>query len=248
MTQTSSPTTLDAVLVQEKILTPDLLDKAREEQHTTGHSLGRVVVDMGLLEEQEKNELLQKFLGYDLISLKDTEFSPALMAKIPQAFAIKHRVAVLGEMEDRTLIVAMEDPSDRLLIRLLEDRLGVPLKTFLASREDLKAALEHYKGEAAAAVRTDADQVERPAADGKRMLINGLVSLLIFFPLLGFFLELWLDLVGLHGRIMESVNAGTLSIFDLCIYVSLGWVLWALLVYEVSGLLLEKSRHREENE
>lgn len=230
---------LGELLLREQVLDTDTLQNAREEQERTGLSLGRVLIDRGLMQEHEKNFLLQKFFGFDLISLRNTQFDPTVLSRIPLAFAQKHHVVAMGELGDGALIVAMEDPSDQLLIKLLEDRLGRTLKPVLARRDDLLRAFKFYKDLPAEAPIRDVpeESEEEHTAAKPSKLFQLTVSLMIFMPLLMFFGAAWLDLAGFGTRLTRLLNDNVIKTNDLCVYVGLGWMLWALLVYEVGGLL-----------
>ncbi|MCE5231287.1 hypothetical protein LLG95_17050 [bacterium] len=232
------------LLLREQVLDYEALQNAREEQERTGLSLGRVLIDRGIMQEHEKNFMLQKFFGFDLISLRNTQFDSTILARIPLAFAQKHHVVAMGELGDGSLIVAMEDPSDQLLIKLLEDRLGRQLKPVLARRDDLLRAFKFYKqAPAEAEVRPgieDEDESDQSAKSSK--LTTGLIALMMFLPLLVLPPLISFDVMNLQTALNSMRAHGTLSDNDLCVYVGLGLMLWALIVWEVGGLIGEKGK------
>lgn len=235
---------LGELLLREQVLDIEALQNAREEQERTGLSLGRVLIDRGIMQEHEKNFMLQKFFGFDLISLRNTQFDPVILGRIPLAFAQKHHVIAMGELGDGSLIVAMEDPSDHLLIKLLEDRLGRTLKPVLARRDDLLRAFKFYK-------EIPADFESRPRIDDEEnseeapktsKAATGLIAFIMFLPLLLLPMLILLD-IGNVGTLLNGMLVHKeLQMNDLCVYVGLGLMLWALIVWEIGGLLSDKGR------
>lgn len=240
---------LGELLLREQVLDTDTLQNAREEQERTGLSLGRVLIDRGLMQEHEKNFLLQKFFGFDLISLRNTQFDPTILNRIPLAFAQKHHVVAIGELSDGALIVAMEDPSDQLLIKLLEDRLGRSLKPVLARRDDLLRAFKYYKDMPAQPAGEVEEAEEAGAAGGTSKLMQGTVALIMILPILLLLLVIKIDL-GHFGSLLNQLiyQDKIVTTNDLCVYIGLGWMLWALLVYEVGGLLGGRQKKEAETE
>lgn len=235
---------LGELLLREQVLDFEALQNAREEQERTGLSLGRVLIDRGIMQEHEKNFMLQKFFGFDLISLRNTQFDPVILSRIPLAFAQKHHVIAMGELGDGALIVAMEDPSDHLLIKLLEDRLGRTLKPVLARRDDLLRAFKFYKelpADAEPHPRMHDEEEESEARPGNKVA-TGLIAFVMFLPILLLPMLILLD-IGNIGTVLNGMLVhNELQINDLCVYVGLGLMLWALIVWEVGGLLSDKGR------
>ncbi len=238
---------LGELLLREQVLDYEALQNAREEQERTGLSLGRVLIDRGIMQEHEKNFMLQKFFGFDLISLRNTQFDPAILARIPLAFAQKHHVIAMGELGDGSLIVAMEDPSDHLLIKLLEDRIGRTLKPVLARRDDLLRAFKFYKeiptDAAPRALMEDEDE-EAETSPRTSKMATGFVAFMMFMPLLLLPPIILLNIGNIATEINGMLVHKELQLNDLCVYVGLGLMLWALIVWEVGGLINERGRHR----
>lgn len=235
---------LGELLLREQVLNIEALQNAREEQERTGLSLGRVLIDRGIMQEHEKNFMLQKFFGFDLISLRNTQFDPAILGRIPLAFAQKHHVIAMGELGDGSLIIAMEDPSDHLLIKLLEDRLGRSLKPVLARRDDLLRAFKFYREIPADSENRPMMGEEEDAEESTKTskLATGLIAFTMFLPLLLLLMIIPLDIANISSSLNEMLAHKELQMNDLCVYIGLGLMLWALIVWEVGGLLSDKGR------
>jgi MSHA biogenesis protein MshE len=118
---------LGDVLAGQKLISQDQLKFALEEQKRSGRRLGRVLIDIGILTEDQIAEALGKQLGMPHIALKHYNAQTEIVRRLPEAQARRHRAVVLEDRKDRYLI-GMADPTDlfafdelsRLLKRDLE--------------------------------------------------------------------------------------------------------------------------------
>src|SRR5438128_534275 len=102
---------LGDVLVAQKLISPEQLKQALETQKRGGRKLGRVLVEEGILTEQNIAEGLAKQLGLPFLNLKYYNFNRKVSAKLPEQAARRFRAVAL---EDRgnTFLVGMSDPTD----------------------------------------------------------------------------------------------------------------------------------------
>jgi MSHA biogenesis protein MshE len=102
---------LGDVLVSQKLVTPEQLKLALEQQKSSGRKLGRVLVDLGFATEDLIAQALARQLNLGYINLKQFNASPEIVRRLPEALARRFRAIVL---EDRgtTYLVGMGDPTD----------------------------------------------------------------------------------------------------------------------------------------
>ena len=104
------------VLVDENIISNDQLMMALQEQKTSGHKIGRVLVNMGLVGEKKLLETLSKHLRIPFIELKHFQLDKELISKVSESVARRYRVLLLAKVNDYTLQLAMADPQDLMVI------------------------------------------------------------------------------------------------------------------------------------
>ncbi|MCJ8311353.1 MAG: Flp pilus assembly complex ATPase component TadA [Pseudomonadales bacterium] len=104
------------VLVDERIISHDQLMMALQQQKTSGHKIGRVLVDMGLVEEKKLLETLSKHLRIPFIELKHYQLDKKLISQISENIARRYRVLLLAKVNNQTLQLAMADPQDIMVI------------------------------------------------------------------------------------------------------------------------------------
>ena len=102
---------LGDVLLAHKLLTPEQLRVALEEQTRRGRRLGRVLVELGFLNEAQLIQALARQLKLRHVDLTQHNFDPKIVAKLPEAAARRFRAIALEE-RGAALLVGMSDPTD----------------------------------------------------------------------------------------------------------------------------------------
>src|SRR5258706_15530957 len=102
---------LGDVLTGQKLVSQEQLKLALEEQKRTGRRLGRVLIDMSVLTEEQIAEALARQLGMAHVALKYYNLQNEIVRRLPESQARRHRALVLEERKERYLI-GMADPTD----------------------------------------------------------------------------------------------------------------------------------------
>jgi type IV pilus assembly protein PilB len=135
---------LSDVLLDEGLVEPHHLQRAAEEQQRTGRSLGRTLIELGLLTESGLVSALAKYLGLEYADLADRLIDPAVASLVPEGLARRYCVVPVAFDEDGTLQLAMSDPSNVLAlddIRTVTDR---DVRPVVATRSDIIAAIDRF--------------------------------------------------------------------------------------------------------
>ena len=102
---------LGEILLQQKLLTPEQLKLALEEQKRIGRKLGRVFIEQGYVSEEQISEALAKQLQIPYINLKYYNIKPGVTQKLPETQARRFRAIVL-EDNPKAFKIGMADPTD----------------------------------------------------------------------------------------------------------------------------------------
>ncbi|MBI5584843.1 MAG: type IV-A pilus assembly ATPase PilB [Deltaproteobacteria bacterium] len=131
------------LLLREKKITSLQLEEALEEQKRqgNGHKIGAILVQKGYIEEETLTFFLAKHFGLPQIDLSGLEFDPSLTEVIPAAIARKYEILPIGR-EGTKLKIAISDPSNIFALDDLKFLTGSNIQLFLASDQDLKAAID----------------------------------------------------------------------------------------------------------
>ena len=102
---------LGDALVSQKVISPEQLRLALEEQKRTGRRLGRVLVDLAVVSDTDIAQALARQLSLAFVNLKYYNFNRGVSLKLPEAAARRFRAIAL---EDRgsAMLVGMADPTD----------------------------------------------------------------------------------------------------------------------------------------
>lgn len=132
---------LGDILVEQGVITPLELDEALQRQRLTGDLLGRVLVSMGLCDEQDIVEALGVQSGMERVDLTKMKIREEVIRKVPPDVARFYNIVPVRE-QDGMLVVAMADP---LNIRVLDDIrqiVGCDVRGAISNHNDVAAALK----------------------------------------------------------------------------------------------------------
>ncbi|MEW6687726.1 MAG: ATPase, T2SS/T4P/T4SS family [Pseudomonadota bacterium] len=102
---------LGDILVGQKVISLENLRAALEQQKRSGRKLGRVLVELGFVTEDQICEAIAKQLNVAFVNLKFFNTSQELVRRLPEAQARRFRAIVLEERDGR-YVVGMSDPTD----------------------------------------------------------------------------------------------------------------------------------------
>lgn len=137
---------LGEILVARGAVTEADVQKALEEQRRTEEPLGKILLRMGKIDSATLASALGEQLGMEPLVLSEMKIPPEIIDLINPAVARQQRVIPVRKAEDGSLVVAMENPMDLLVIDTLRAALGMPITPALASEEEISIALEKYYG------------------------------------------------------------------------------------------------------
>jgi len=200
---------------------------------------------MGLITENMRMTVLRKQFGFDVVSLKDVVVKPEILLLIPYSFAEKHRVVPLRLEGNRLLVVAMEDPSDLLVIDAIKNQIDMSVRAYVASCDDVQRILNQYQTGS-----EDQPILTSPRIIKRSFLLRFLHTLAFWIvallPLASFFVAIRFDWWSLQAWLNEQNSIGNLSKWDLALYIALIWGLWTVILFEINGLVFDTPREGEE--
>jgi type II secretory ATPase GspE/PulE/Tfp pilus assembly ATPase PilB-like protein len=128
-------------LIAMELITPDQLEDAlRQQQSDRTVPLGELLVRLGLITRQDLLDALARKMGYPLVDLMHFPVDPDALHKVP--FHVAARLTAVPLMlREGTLIVAVQDPSQRLVLSELEFITQCKIVPVLAQQVQLEWAL-----------------------------------------------------------------------------------------------------------
>ena len=127
------------------------LNRALETQRKTKRRLGEVLIDQGLLTEDEIADVLAQQLSLERIDLEKTFVEQDIARSIPKEVALKY-TAIPIFMRDGKLVVAMSDPLNMFAIDDICFITQKKIQPAVATKKQIEKAIEIYYS------KQDADQ------------------------------------------------------------------------------------------
>lgn len=134
-------------LLQHKCIKSDDLQRALQEQKTSGKRLGQVLVDMGKLTDVQAAKALGEYLNVEFVTLEDLSTIQMDIARsIPENLAKRFYVVALREGPEG-VEMAMADPLNVIAIDTVTFKIKKAVKPCIASERQILTAIEQvYHG------------------------------------------------------------------------------------------------------
>ncbi|MEM8934746.1 MAG: ATPase, T2SS/T4P/T4SS family, partial [Acidobacteriota bacterium] len=142
---TPAPTTtkrrLGEILVDLGLVTDDQIGEALAKGKETGRMLGDVLLDDGLITGQDLLRALAAQFGVEFVDLDDVPIDAELVRRVPQNVARGHR-AVPFATDGGEILVAMANPIDVVAVDDIRHLLQAPVKAVMADGAQIDATIE----------------------------------------------------------------------------------------------------------
>ncbi len=139
------PVKLGELLLKESMVTPQQLQEALTHQKQHGGKLGKSLVSLGYVKDEDITALLSRQYGVPSINLDHFEVDPAIIKLIPAETARKYQILPLSR-SGATLTIAMADPTNVFAMDDIKFMTGYNVEPVVASETSLEEATERYYG------------------------------------------------------------------------------------------------------
>ena len=131
------------ILLRDKLIKPDDLERALTEQKRTGEELGKILVRLKLITEDNLTMLMSESLGLPPIDIARLKIDPSVVKIIPQSVAVKYQVMPISKMGDQ-LTLAMADPLNIFAIDSVVALTGLRITPIIGRSSDIMKAIQSY--------------------------------------------------------------------------------------------------------
>lgn len=156
--------TLEKLLTQSNRFSKEDMAALKEESARSHKSLQQVAIDKELVDDPTLTKLFAEYASIPYIELDPRDIPTDILQKIPERIARQYNAVLFKVDPDGLQHLAMEDPDDVQAVDFIQKQIGEKLKTYIASHENIQAALEGYHGDAAkelsAVIDTQRQQTE----------------------------------------------------------------------------------------
>jgi len=136
---------LGELLLEKGLITEKQLEQALEEQKKTGKLLGRVLVDLGFVKDEDILAVLGAQTGMKEVDLSTIDVPPQLLEKVPAPLAKAYKIVPI-RMEGNTLVVAMGDPLNIQALDDLRFLLDCDVKGVISNEQAVNEAIDRLYG------------------------------------------------------------------------------------------------------
>lgn len=135
---------LGEALIQESLISEADLDKALSEQKKNRSTpLGEILIQMGAVSQEDMKKTLASKLGIPYVNLRKFKVDEQVIKMVPEKISRRHNIMPLC-MYDSKLIVAIENPLNRLPMEDLRFHTKVFVEPVMASADDIEWAINLY--------------------------------------------------------------------------------------------------------
>lgn len=132
---------LTEILINNKLLTQEQLDKALGLQKEKGGKLSDIITDLKFIKEDELVLTLSEGLGLPLIDLRRFKIDQDIVKIIPVNIARHYQIIPVSKMGD-TITLAMADPLNVFAIDHVEALTGYKINPIISSSQDINQTIE----------------------------------------------------------------------------------------------------------
>lgn len=152
---------LGEMLIEAGVLTESGLKQALVEQRRWGGSLGRTLVDMRQVKEEDLVAVLSRQLGLQSVDLDKIAIPQAVLDLVPGELAQNYSIVPFAQ-QMKFLDVAMADPTNMGIIDELRIRTQLNIRHYLAGPKTIERAIARCYGRGFSAVHHSRPDVSVP--------------------------------------------------------------------------------------
>jgi Type II secretion system (T2SS), protein E, N-terminal domain len=127
---------LGTLIFRAGLLPAETIENALEEGVKTGRRLGEILVERGLIKEEDLTRLLAGQKGLPFISVRERMVDPEAARLLAEDQARLFNALPIG-FEDGVPVVALADPTNEILNRNIREALGQEARFVVAARSEL---------------------------------------------------------------------------------------------------------------
>lgn len=134
---------LGEYLVEKNLLTRGQLDEALHYRRDHNIYLGKAVVQLGFLSEEEIAKTLSEFLKVPYLKLSNYDIESSVLKIIPEATAQKFNIIPIFSL-DKQVTVATNDPLDVEMVDVVTEISGMDVNLVISTESDIERAIDLY--------------------------------------------------------------------------------------------------------
>lgn len=127
-------------------VTPEQLAGLHDQEKAEKKPLQDLVIQNNIVSEKDLTKLYAEEIDVPFVELNVKEIKREVLKQIPERIARQYNAVLFDVESGGTKLMAMEDPDDIQAINFLQKQLGTMLRIHVATRTNIQAALDQYRG------------------------------------------------------------------------------------------------------
>ncbi len=134
---------VEVALAKAKVITQAEMNKHRVAATKKKQTLFAYLVESKLLDSEQLTKAIAEVTSVPYVNLSQSKIDSNILKLLPKDIAKRFMAVPLGQMQNR-LVVAMLDANNVQAVDFLSNKIGKPLKVYLASELGIKYVIEQY--------------------------------------------------------------------------------------------------------
>jgi type IV-A pilus assembly ATPase PilB len=143
----NKPRGLAEILLAEKLITREALEKALKEEKIKGEPLSEILTREGIVSPEDFCKALSLQFNLRVVKPSAINVDEKFIAQIPESVVRRHNIFPI-EKKDNCLTVAISGPASLPVLDSLRVLLGYEIEPVLAIKEEIRKAIDNYYGPA----------------------------------------------------------------------------------------------------
>jgi len=157
---------LSELLRERNLVGPDQFRELQEEHERTGKPLSQVIIDFGLVSEEQLLRAVAEHLNLEYLNLEDIDIDKAVLRIMPSSVARMYR-AVPVSIAGNTVTVAVMDPYNAQLVGELSFILGKDVQLAVAPSKQIEDTILRFFGEESESLKDVLEDMESQLASAE---------------------------------------------------------------------------------
>lgn len=160
---------LGDILVMAEKITSLQLKEALKAQKILGKKLGEILIDDGIVSEEDIIEAITKQTGIERIDLNNVKFEKKVIKILPRNLCDKYNLIAFG-LEGEKIQIALSDPLNIFAIDDVSISTGLDVKSYISNKKEIQKFIDiNYSTEE---VNKAAEVLSKEATDSKKVEFN----------------------------------------------------------------------------
>lgn len=142
--QTDTQVQVEQKLIEQGFITAEKLMEIKLRAQEKNEPFMSFLISQGLLQPEQLTKAIAEVTHVPYVNLTNAHVNPKTLSLLSEEVARRYMAVPLGEMQNR-LVVAMIDANNVQAVDFLSNKIGRPLKVYLASEEGIRNVLRQYQ-------------------------------------------------------------------------------------------------------